>query len=253
MKIVGEDHKRTYEVAFCDEAAFQKYIEILKGKKQTVRIQCPIKPAPIKPSLADPEFRSHQPMNKKKTASACSDVRELMVKLIDISKLQEKSYLTKIVDEWKRTAEFLQRLARQRNQLMEADQFESAANTAQGFIRELSSLYDAEKIYFACQSPENNILGLILLSKEPIHPMFQKEPIVQVDLLLTSPSHIHTSMTDSATRVSGIGRILMSHAEKIAKERGAEGVMLIPETSAIGFFERLGYINKEKDVWCKRV
>lgn len=87
---------------------------------------------------------------------------------------------------------------------------------------------------YACKDEKGNIHGFMVLSVESDH--------VYVNYLVTNPNNIRSSVNENVPKVEGAGTCLLKQAEKIAFEKSKwEGVVLTPVSSAIAFYQKLGF------------
>lgn len=189
------------------------------------------------PNLQTPlliEHSFHVPLHKRRK------IQTLTVEQLEtVAKIRE---LIPSLIEWQKNAERLRMQASQL-ELPEQDRYESASEGANAFIREISKdqSFD-EKFFFACYDIHHLLRGLIFLSPPWLAgPRYKGQPHLVVELLLVDPEHIASPLVRAAEQIKGIGTALMSKAEEIASQEGANGIILSSDSSAIGFYQRLGY------------
>lgn len=99
-----------------------------------------------------------------------------------------------------------------------------------------ASYPDYGKEIYACKDEKGTVQALMVLSVRTNN--------VYVDYLVTSPNNIRSSVNDcEPDKVEGAGSSLLRKAEQIALERGKESVDLIPLSTAVAFYEKLGFTH----------
>lgn len=98
---------------------------------------------------------------------------------------------------------------------------------------------------------------LNLIKSNPMHKIFiakLDEKIIGTTTILIEPkfihnlskvSHIEDVVVDSNYRSHGIGKLLINKAIDVSKEAGCYKIILDCSTKNIGFYQKLGFVDKE--------
>lgn len=188
------------------------------------------------------------------TMEPLKKMRKGNLRVVQMNTPEELCKLVPILTEWKKTAEILHQQAVQQK-ISESDEYNSAKEAAHGFEREFSSPVDfSDKFYFACYD-DNQLEGCMFLlpSIKANYPFTKYPRYLVIDLIMTNPNNISSSLMEMATRTSGVGSALIRKAEHLAKSENFHGLILYPYPSAIGFYKRMGFKMLNDDLMKKKL
>ena len=121
-------------------------------------------------------------------------------------------------------------------------------------LKQLTSI-NIEKI-----STESFIKHLELIKSNPLHKIFVAKSdnrIIGTVTILIEPkiihnlsyvAHIEDVVVDQTYRLGGIGKLLMEHVINYSKQFGCYKIILDCAESKVGFYEKLGFVLKEKQM-----
>lgn len=134
--------------------------------------------------------------------------------------------------------------------IQELDQTDDMVSYCE-LLKQLTSI-DPDKI-----TKEEFISHLQLIKSNPLHKIFVAKlngKIIGTTTVLIEPkfihnlsrvSHIEDVVVDSNYRSYGIGKLLINKAITISKELGCYKIILDCSAKNIGFYQKIGFVDKE--------
>ena len=144
----------------------------------------------------------------------------------------ERATAAKVAEVWKKIAREKATLA-----ILETEktQFEDCADLSDWISDTLSDLEPEESAY-VCKDKKGNEQAIIVYTLESEE--------LYVDYLVTNPINIRSAVNDTEkSKVKGAGTCLLKKMEEIALREGKNAVSLCPLGSAVGFYEKNGFLQ----------
>jgi GNAT superfamily N-acetyltransferase len=164
------------------------------------------------------------------------------LQVVQIETIEKINELIPTLANWRAKAMCLLAQA-ERQEIPESDRYESARDATTALIRDFSSPTNfSEKFYLACYDADEQLQGCMLLTPSYLAGhLYEGMPYIVIDQLLTNPSNISSSLIHASQRISGVATALINKAEEICQAEKADGLILHPDPSAIGFYKRLRF------------
>jgi hypothetical protein len=143
---------------------------------------------------------------------------------------------------WKDTAQKLSKLAAVQD-LAQQQKYESAWSVAGSLTDSFADRrFWPDKDSILCIDDKNTIQGCLTLGRSFCIPDY-----LEIELLMTNPLNIESSLTRGLKTVHGVGRACVLQAIRRCLAKNLSGLAVFPRDSAIGFYQHMGFtVNNVK-------
>lgn len=174
-----------------------------------------------------------------------SEVQHLQEDKLDIYLLEDVDQIRSFVDElsrWNKTAQILLERANIKR-IPEKDRYWDAVKVANILIPKFRNPEIDQFEYLICMDQSGQLQGCMMLSEINGKDVEGNDRLfLEIKYLMSRPQNILSSLLNQAFRVAGVGRALIKTAEEICRNKNLDGLFINPVASAIGFYERVGFV-----------
>jgi GNAT superfamily N-acetyltransferase len=158
-------------------------------------------------------------------------------------RLQDRETIAKTAAIWAKTAR--EKASASWWNSSEQRVFEDCAWICDVFHSKLQGSLGRSKIYI-CVDQNKTPWGLIEVTENPIR--------LHVDFLVTHPNNIRARVNEQEIeKVRGAGSLLLQKAEELARNLGKTSIDLTPLTSAIEFYQKNGFAQRNNGTMIKLI